>query len=152
MLGNNFKIRQYGIIVKNTMQGPRRGASKVVKRSQHLGITMSGPIIMRPSLRMGETEPAERRGASIEAYQRELETRSSLDTVLSIIQSERRSGCTEAAFHSEHTRNYLLYAGAPIGIGQSSSVILLQKTQSATTAKSVNSVSNRAPLIFPSVA
>lgn len=74
MLSNNFKIRQYGIIVKNTMQGPRRGASKVVKRSQHIGITMPGPIIMRPSLRMGETEPAERRGASIEAYQRERET------------------------------------------------------------------------------
>lgn len=38
-----------------------------------------------------------------------------------------------------------------IGIGQSSSVMLLQKIQTITTDSSVKNVSNNAPLIFPSV-
>lgn len=40
----------------------------------------------------------------------------------------------------------------PVGIGQSSSVILLQKNQIVTTDSMVNRVSNKAPLIFPPVA
>lgn len=38
---------------------------------------------------------------------------------------------------------------AVIGIGQSSSVILLQKIQTVTTPSNVKKVSNNAPLIFP---
>jgi hypothetical protein len=40
---------------------------------------------------------------------------------------------------------------ATAGIGQSSSVMLDQNSQMTATAKSVNSVSNRPPLILPSV-
>lgn len=40
----------------------------------------------------------------------------------------------------------------PVGMGQSSSVMLLQKNQIVTTDSMVNRVSNKAPLIFPLVA
>ena len=52
-----------------------------------------------------------------------------------------------------HLNLYYVYAPwPPSGIGQSSSVILDQKTQTMTTAARVNSVSNKPPFILPCVA
>lgn len=44
-----------------------------------------------------------------------------------------------------------VYVPPETGIGQVSSVMLLQKTQVITTARRVKSVSNKAPLILPLV-
>ena len=54
---------------------------------------------------------------------------------------------------SNPTKHYIYYVYAPPvgGIGQSSSVMLDQNTQIITTESRVNSVSKRAPSIFPCV-